>query len=70
MAAIKRYSVAKTQDSCSSPSTTLGSTVYSETEAWKAGTYDGGLAKGNTQLAPTSSVIREGLRLLLFFNPY
>ena len=46
MAAIKRYSVAKTQDSCGSPSTTLGSTVYSSTEAWKAGTYDGTAAKG------------------------
>ena len=54
MAVIKRYSVAKTEDSCSSPSTTLGSTVFSETEAWKAGTYDGELAKGNTQLKPTS----------------
>ena len=54
MAAIKRYSVAKTQDSCGSPSTTLGSTVFSETEAWKAGTYAGALATGNTQLKPTS----------------
>ena len=54
MAVIKRYSVAKTQDSCGSPSTTLGSEVYSETEAWKAGTYDGGFAQGNTQLPPTS----------------
>ena len=31
MATVTRYSVAKTQDSCGSPSTTLGSAVYSET---------------------------------------
>ena len=32
MATVTRYSVAKTQDSCGSPSTTLGSKVYSETQ--------------------------------------
>ena len=32
MATVTRYSVAKTQDSCVSPSTTPGSTVYSETQ--------------------------------------
>ncbi len=56
MAAIKRYSVAKTQRSYDPAglAVVLGSTVCSETEAWKGGTYDGGLAKANTQLPPTS----------------
>ena len=56
MAAIKRYSVAKTTRSYDPTglAAVKGSTVFSETEAWKAGTYDGGLAKGNTQLTPTS----------------
>ena len=56
MAAIKRYSVAKTTRSYDPAglAVVLGSTVYSETEAWKAGTYDGGNAKATTQLAPTS----------------
>ena len=32
MATVTRYSVAKTQDSCGSPSTTCGSKVKSETQ--------------------------------------
>jgi len=56
MAAIKRYSVAKTTRSYDPDGLAVvkGSTVYSETEAWKGGTYDGTAAKGNTQLKPTS----------------
>ena len=56
MAAIKRYSVAKTTRSYDPAglAAVVGSTVYSSTEAWKGGTYDGSLATGNTQLAPTS----------------
>ena len=46
MATVTRYSVAKTQDSCSSPSTTCGSKVYSEThdliDAYNYGTSVGG----------------------------
>ena len=46
MATVTRYSVAKTQDSCSSPSTTCGSKVYSETQdlrdAYHYGTSVGG----------------------------
>ena len=46
MATVTRYSVAKTEDSCSSPSTTCGSKVYSETEdlrdAYHYGTSVGG----------------------------
>lgn len=56
MAAIKRYSVAKTTRSYDPAGLTavLGSTVYSSTEAWKGGTYAGANATGNTQLKPTS----------------
>jgi len=63
MATTTRYSVAKTQDSCGSPSTTLGSSVYSETsdmrDAYHYGTSVGGdVADGPApdfaQLAPTS----------------
>jgi hypothetical protein len=63
MATVTRYSVAKTQDSCSSPSTTLGSAVYSETndlrDAYHYGTSVGGdvsdgPAEDTTQLLPTS----------------
>ncbi len=56
MAAIKRYSVAKTTRSYDPDglAVVLGSTVFSETEAWKGGTYAGALATGNTQLKPTS----------------
>jgi len=63
MATVTRYSVAKTQDSCGSPSTTLGSTVYSETadlrDAYHYGTSVGGdVADGPApdydQLEPTS----------------
>ena len=56
MAAIKRYSVAKTTRSYDPDGLAVvkGSTVYSSTEAWKGGTYDGGNAAGNTQLKPTS----------------
>ena len=56
MAAIKRYSVAKTTRSYDPAGlgAVLGSTVYSSTEAWKGGTYAGGNATGNTQLKPTS----------------
>ena len=63
MATVTRYSVAKTQDSCSSPSTTLGSEVYSETQdlrdAYHYGTSVGGdVADGPApdfdQLEPTS----------------
>ena len=56
MAAIKRYSVAKTTRSYDPAglAVVLGSTVYSSTEAWKGGTYDGGATTGNTQLKPTS----------------
>ena len=46
MAIVTRYSVAKTQDSASSPSTTCGSKVYSETQdlidAYHYGTSVGG----------------------------
>ena len=63
MATVTRYSVAKTQDSCGSPSTTLGSSVYSETEdlrdAYHYGTGVGGdvsdgPAPDFDQLEPTS----------------
>ena len=63
MATVTRYSVAKTQDSCGSPSTTLGSTVYSETEdlrdAYHYGTSVGGDVQDGPapdfdQLEPTS----------------
>ena len=56
MAAIKRYSVAKTTRSYDPAglAAVLGSPVYSSTEAWKGGTYDGSAATGNTQLKPTS----------------
>ena len=46
MATVTRYSVAKTQDSCVSPSTTPGSAVYSEThdlrDSYHYGTSVGG----------------------------
>ena len=42
MATVTRYSVAKTQDSCVSPSTTLGSTVYSETHDLRDSYHYGG----------------------------
>ena len=46
MATVTRYSVAKTQDSASSPSTTKGSAVYSETndlrDSYHYGTGVGG----------------------------
>ena len=63
MAVTTRYSVAKTQDSCSSPSTTLGSAIYSETQdmrvAYHYGTSVGGdvsdgPAPDYAQLTPTS----------------
>ena len=56
MAAIKRYSVAKTTRSYDPAglAAVLGSTVYSETEAWKGGTYAGANATATTQLKPTS----------------
>ena len=63
MATVTRYSVAKTQDSCGSPSTTLGSAVYSETQdlrdAYHYGTSVGGdvadaPAPDFDQLEPTS----------------
>jgi len=56
MAAIKRYSVAKTTRSYDPAglAAVLGSTVFSETEAWKGGTYAGANATGTTQLKPTS----------------
>ena len=63
MATVTRYSVAKTQDSCGSPSTTLGSAVYSETQdlrdSYHYGTSVGGdvsdgPAPDTTQLLPTS----------------
>jgi hypothetical protein len=56
MAAIKRYSVAKTTRSYDPAglAAVLGSTVYSSTEAWKGGTYAGANATATTQLKPTS----------------
>ena len=63
MATVTRYCVAKTQDSCGSPSTTLGSTVKSETQnlrdAYHYGTGVGGdvsdgPAEDTTQLLPKS----------------
>jgi len=63
MATVTRYSVAKTQDSCGSPSTTLGSAVYSETndlrDSYHYGTSVGGdvsdgPAPDFDQLTPTS----------------
>ncbi len=62
MATVTRYCVAKTQDSASSPSTTKGSTVYSETndlrDSYHYGTAVGGdvsdgPAPDTTQLLPT-----------------
>ena len=62
MATVTRYCVAKTQDSASSPSTTKGSTVYSETldlrDSYHYGTGVGGdvsdgPAPDTTQLLPT-----------------
>ena len=61
MATVTRYCVAKTQDSASSPSTTKGSTVYSETndlrDSYHYGTGVGGdvsdgPAPDTTQLLP------------------
>ena len=56
MAAIKRYSVAKTTRSYDPDGLAVvkGSTVFSETEAWKGGTYAGANAKATSQLKPTS----------------
>ena len=56
MATVTRFSVAKTQKSYDPAGLAVvkGSTVYSETEAWKAGTYAGANATATTQLKPTS----------------
>ena len=63
MATVTRYSVAKTQDSCGSPSTTCGSKVYSETQDLRDCYYYGtsvggdvadGPAPDYDQLEPTS----------------
>ena len=63
MATVTRYSVAKTQDSCSSPSTTCGSKVYSETQDLRdcyhygtgvGGDVSDGPAEDYPQLEPTS----------------
>ena len=63
MATVTRYSVAKTQDSCGSPSTTLGSQVKSLTkdlrDAYHYGTGVGGdvsdgPAPNRGRLDPTS----------------
>ena len=50
MATVTRYSVAKTQDSCSSPSTTCGSKVYSETQDLRDSYHYGG-----SQTDPTNA---------------
>lgn len=63
MATVTRFCVAKTQDSCGSPSTTLGSTVKSETQDLRdsyhygtgvGGDVSNGPAPDFGQLAPTS----------------
>ena len=52
MPSVTRFSVAKTQDSCSSPSTTLGSTVKSVTADLRSAYAVP--AANTTQLKPTS----------------
>ena len=52
MATTTRYSVAKTQDSCGSPSTTCGSKVYSETQDLRDCYYYGTSVGGDVTDGP------------------
>jgi hypothetical protein len=58
MATVTRYSVAKTQDSCSSPSTTCGSKVYSETADLRDAYYYGTSVGGDVSDAPAPDYAR------------
>ena len=58
MATVTRYSVAKTQDSCSSPSTTCGSKVYSETADMRDAYYYGTSVGGDVSDAPAPDFAR------------
>ena len=72
MAAIKRYSVAKTPRSYDPAglAAVKGSTVYSETEAWKGGTYDGSAATDifNLMEITIAKNKKYDKRIKLFFN--
>ena len=52
MATVTRYCVAKTQDSASSPSTTLGSAVYSETQDLRDSYHYGTSVGGDVSNGP------------------
>ena len=58
MATVTRYSVAKTQDSCSSPSTTCGSKVYSETADMRDAYHYGTSVGGDVSNAPAPNFAR------------
>ena len=58
MATLTRYSVAKTQDSCSSPSTTCGSKVYSETADLRDCYHYGSSVGGDVSDGPAEDLAR------------
>ena len=58
MATVTRYSVAKTQDSCGSPSTTCGSKVYSETQDLRDAYYYGTSVGGDVTDGPAPDFAR------------
>ena len=58
MATVTRYSVAKTQDSCGSPSTTCGSKVYSETQDLRDAYYYGTDVGGDVTDGPAPDYVR------------
>ena len=58
MATTTRYSVAKTQDSCSSPSTTCGSKVYSETQDLRDAYHYGTDVGGDVSDGPAEDLAR------------
>ena len=58
MATVTRYSVAKTQDSCGSTSTTCGSKVYSETQDLRDAYYYGTDVGGDVTDGPAPDFAR------------
>ena len=58
MATVTRYSVAKTQDSCGSPSTTCGSKVYSETQDLRCSYHYGTGVGGDVSDGPATDYDR------------
>ena len=58
MATVTRYCVAKTQDSASSPSTTCGSKVYSETQDLRDSYHYGTSVGGDVSNGPAPNVAR------------